>query len=78
MRAGPKSEITAGPLDLSALPPSGARRVDAFARDYLRVTRGKGVKGPFRLRPWQKTIVGRLLPTKGPRPRQALLSLPPW
>ena len=29
MRAGPKAEITAGPLDLSALPRSGVRRVDA-------------------------------------------------
>ena len=76
MRAGPKAEITAGPLDLSALPRSGVRRVDAFSREYLKVTRGKGVKGPFRLRAWQKEIVSRLLPGSGVRPRQALLSLP--
>jgi phage terminase large subunit-like protein len=36
----------------------------------------KGVKGPFRLRTWKKQIVGALLPGSGPRPRQALLSLP--
>jgi phage terminase large subunit-like protein len=76
MKGGAKGTITAPPLDLSGLPRSGVRRVDAFARGYLRVTRGKGVRGPFRLRPWQKDIVGRLLPGPGPRPRQALLSLP--
>jgi phage terminase large subunit-like protein len=76
VRAGPKPEITAGPLDLSALPRSGARRVDAFAREYLTVTRGKGAKGPFRLRGWQSAILRRLLPASGPRPRQALLSMP--
>ena len=76
MRAGPKAEITAGPLDLSALPRSGVRRVEQFAREYLKVTRGKGASGPFRLRAWQKEIVSRLLPGSGVRPRQALLSLP--
>jgi phage terminase large subunit-like protein len=76
VRAGPKPEITAGPLDLSALPRLGVRRVEQFARGYLKVTRGKGARGPFRLRAWQKEIVGRLLPGSGVRPRQALLSLP--
>jgi len=52
------------------------RRVDAFTGEYLTVTRGKGAKGPFRLRGWQKEIVRRLLPSSGPRPRQALLSMP--
>jgi hypothetical protein len=76
VRAGPKAEITAAPLDLSTLPRSGARRVDQFAREYLKVTRGKGARGPFRLRGWQKQIVSRLFPGTGLRPRQALLSLP--
>jgi phage terminase large subunit-like protein len=76
VRAGPKREITAGPLDLSSLPRSGAARVDAFAREYLTVTRGKGAKGPFRLRGWQTAILRRLLPASGRRPRQALLSMP--
>jgi phage terminase large subunit-like protein len=76
VKAGPKREVNAEPLDLSTLPRSGIRRVDAFAGEYLRVTRGKGVRGPFRLRAWQKQIVSRLLPGSGPRPRQSLLSLP--
>ena len=62
--AGPKGAITAPPLDLAQLPRSGPRRVEAFAREYLKVTRGKGARGPFRLRPWQKQIVGQLLPSK--------------
>jgi hypothetical protein len=65
MRAGPKAEITAGPLDLSELPRSGVRRVEQFARDYLKVTRGKGARGSFRLRAWRREIVGRLLPGSG-------------
>jgi phage terminase large subunit-like protein len=40
------------------------------------VTRGKGARGPFRLRSWQKQIVSRLFPGTGLSPRQALLSLP--
>jgi hypothetical protein len=59
VRAGPKAEITAGPLDLTALPRSASRRVEQFACDYLKVTRGKGARGPFRLRAWQKEFVSR-------------------
>lgn len=76
MRAGPKREITAPPLDLSGLPASGVARVDAFAREYLRVPKGKGAREPFRLRPWQRDIVRSLLPARGARPRQALVSMP--
>lgn len=76
MKAGPKAQVTAEPLDLSALPRSGVSRVDAFARGYLTVTRGKGARSPFRLRPWQRDIVGRLFPARGPRPRQGLVSMP--
>ncbi len=76
MRAGPKADVTAPPLDLSALPAAGAERIDAFARQYLRVPVGRGARGPFRLRPWQKQIVARLFPRKGARPRQALISMP--
>jgi phage terminase large subunit-like protein len=50
--------------------------VEAFAREYLKVTRGKGARAPFRLRPWQKQIVSQLLLGTAVRPRQALLSLP--
>jgi hypothetical protein len=50
MKAGPKREVTAPPLDLGHLAGSRVRRVDAFAREYLTVTRGKGARTPFRLR----------------------------
>ena len=76
MKSGPKAEIVAAPLDLSGLPASGPRRVDAFAREYLTVPRGKGARTRFRLRPWQKQIVGRLFPARGPRPRQGVVSMP--
>ncbi len=76
MRAGPKVAVTAPPLDLSMLPGSGLRRVDAFAREFLRVPKEKGALQPFRLRPWQRDIVAALYPTRGRRPRQAVVSMP--
>ncbi len=76
MKSGPKAPITAKPIALVHLPVSGAKRVDAFARQYLKVPKGEGVLQPFRLRPWQLQIVEGLYPEAGPRPRQALLSLP--
>jgi phage terminase large subunit-like protein len=59
VRAGPKAEITAAPLELSTLRRSGAPRVDQFAREYLKATRGKGARGPFRCEVWQKQIVSQ-------------------
>ena len=76
MRAGPKAAVTAPPLDLSHLPPAGHKRVDAFAREFLRVPKGKGALEPFRLRPWQRAIVAEFYPQRGRRPRQGLVSLP--
>lgn len=76
MRAGPKAPVTAAPLDFSGLPADGWRRVDAFAREFLRVPKGKGAKEPFRLRPWQRRIVAELYPARGARPRQGVVSLP--
>ncbi len=76
MRAGPKREVTAPALDLSALPAQGWRRVDAFAAEFLRVPKGKGAHAPFRLRPWQRAIVRALYPARGKRPRQAVVSMP--
>lgn len=76
-RAGPKAAVTAGPLDLSMLPAKrDYRRVDAFAREYLRVPKGTGALGEFRLRPWQRQIVKAAYPPTGQRPRQALVSMP--
>ena len=77
LRAGPKAAVTAEPLDLSMLPAKrDYRRVDAFAREFLRVPKGTGALGPFRLRPWQRQIVKSMYPPTGKRPRQGLVSMP--
>lgn len=74
MRAGPKAEITAPPLDLSSLPGAGAERVIAFCEAFLYVPKGTGARQRLRLRPWQCDIIRALFDV--PRPRQGLLSLP--
>jgi phage terminase large subunit-like protein len=74
MRAGPKREVTAAPLDLSGLPTGGSERVIRFVETYLMVPKGKGALAPVRLRPWQREIIAGLF--DDPRPRQGLLSLP--
>jgi phage terminase large subunit-like protein len=74
MRAGPKAEVVAGPLDLRRLPKGGGDRVVAFVEEYCRVTRGTGAKEPLRLRPFQQQLVHGLF--DDPRPRQGLLSVP--
>ena len=74
MRAGPKAEVTAPPLDLSALPTTGGDRVVAFVEGYLRTPKGTGARQPLRLRPWQVDIVRGLF--DDPRPRQGLVSIP--
>lgn len=76
MRAGPKAPVTAAPLDFSDLPKAGVKRIDAFAREYLRTPKGTGALEPFRLRPWQRQIIAQLYPARGRRPRQGLLSMP--
>ncbi len=76
MKAGPKRQVTAPALDLSHLPPSGAKRVDAFCRDFLKVPRGKGAKETFRLRPWQVQIVRGLVPARGQRPVRGVVVMP--
>lgn len=77
MRAGPKAAVTTEPLDLSMLPAKlDYRRIDAFAREYLRVPKGTGALEPFRLRPWQRQLVKQLYPPTGSRPRQAVVSMP--
>lgn len=74
MKAGPKVLPTDGPLDLSKLPESGKERVAAFVETYCRITKGVGARGPFKLRPWQRDIVGQLF--DHPRPRAGVVSLP--
>jgi hypothetical protein len=41
-RPGPKAAVTVEPFDLSSFPAPGWRRVNAFAREYLRVPKGGG------------------------------------
>ncbi len=74
MRAGPKREVTAAPLDLSALPAGGSERVVAFVEQFLRVPKGSGALQPVRLRAWQKQLIAGMY--DDPRPRQALVSIP--
>ena len=77
LKAGPKAAVTADPLDVSMLPEKlDYRRIEAFAREYLRVPKGTGALEPFRLRPWQRSIVKSLYPPTGRRPRQGLVSMP--
>lgn len=75
--AGPKRAPVVDPLDLSALPAGlDYRRVDAFAREFLTIPKGRGAGGPFRFRPWQRDIVREFFPARGRRPREGVVSLP--
>ena len=78
MKMGPKSSTAEDPLDLSMLPEKkDYRRIDKFAREYLRVPKGAGAGEPFKMRGWQKNeIVKRMFPPTGKRPRQGLVSMP--
>lgn len=78
MKMGPKAATADAPLDLSMLPEKrDYRRVDAFAKEFLKVPKGTGAGEPFKLRGWQKNeIVKSMLPPTGKRPRQGLVSMP--
>jgi phage terminase large subunit-like protein len=76
MRPGAKSAITAETLTWGSFPARGVDRIDAFAKEFLKVPKGEGSGSPFVLRPWQLETVAALYPMDTPRPRQALLSLP--
>ncbi|UTM38319.1 terminase large subunit [Rhodococcus pyridinivorans] len=76
MRAGPKRAITAEPLDFSDLGRPGWTRLQRFALEYVKVPKGHGARKPFKLRKWQLDIVKELYPSRGPRPRQGLVSMP--
>jgi phage terminase large subunit-like protein len=78
LKSGPKGDITAEPLTFDEMPAPGWERIDAFAREYLRVPKGTGAKEPFILRPWQLDILKQLypMPHEGKRPRQGLVSMP--
>jgi phage terminase large subunit-like protein len=74
MKAGPKGQITAQPLDLRRLPKRGGSRAVAFIERHGTVPKGTGARRRLRLRPWQRQIVHGLLDE--PRPRQGLVSIP--
>ena len=76
MKGGPKAPVVAAPIDWGQYGRPGWRRVQAFASEYLKVPKGTGALGAFRLRNWQLEIVKGLYPLRGKRPRQGLLSLP--
>jgi phage terminase large subunit-like protein len=74
MRAGPKGQITAPPLDLRRLPRRGGARAVRFIERYVTVPKGTGARHRLRIRPWQREIIYEVL--DDPRPRQALVSIP--
>jgi phage terminase large subunit-like protein len=74
MKAGPKGQVTAPPLDLRRLPKRGGSRAIAFVERHVTLPKGTGARRRMRLRPWQKAIVHGLLDE--PRPRQGLVSIP--
>ena len=78
MKMGPKNQTAEEPLDLSMLPEKrDYRRIDKFAREFLKVPKGTGAGGPFKFRMWQKNeIVKAMFPPTGKRPRQGLVSMP--
>lgn len=78
IKGGPKTRAEMSTLDLSGLAKAGPKRVEGFCKAFLSVPKGKGAKGPFVLRPWQREIVAGVFPhpVSGKRPRQGLVSLP--
>lgn len=78
LKAGPKRQITALPLNLEGLPAKrDYRRIGAFASQFLKVPSGTGALEPFKLRKWQlNEIIRPMYPATGKRPRQGLISMP--
>jgi phage terminase large subunit-like protein len=74
MRAGPKGQVTAPPLDLRRYPRRGGARATRFIERYVTVPKGSGARRRMKLRPWQREIISGVLDE--PRPRQALVSIP--
>jgi hypothetical protein len=74
MRAGPKGQVTAPPLNLRRLPRRGGARAIAFIERYVTVPKVTGARHRMKLRPWQREIIRGVL--DDPRPRQALVATP--
>ncbi|WP_028476095.1 terminase large subunit domain-containing protein [Nocardia sp. CNY236] len=73
MRAGPKGQITAEPLDFKGWPRDRAKRRERFIKTYLVTPRGHGAGNPFVLRGFQSEIVRGAF---APGVRTALVSIP--
>jgi len=74
---GPKPATAEYELDLSMLTDKrDYRRIEQFCREFVKVPKGTGAGGPFKLRRWQSQIVKAMYPPTGARPRQGLVSLP--
>lgn len=77
LQAGPKRAVSADALDLSMLPVKrDYRRINAFAKEFLRVPKGTGALDPVKLRKFQVNIAREMYPATGKRPRQGLISMP--
>ena len=74
MRAGPKGQVTAPPLDLRRLPRRGGSRAVAFIERHVTVPKGTGARRRLKLRAWQREVLHAEMDE--PRPRQALVSIP--
>ena len=73
MKAGPKGNVSAPPLDLTGWPVDRAARRERFISEFLIVPRGQGAGAPFRLREFQsKIITGAFAPGVG----TGLVSMP--
>lgn len=74
MKAGPKAGVD--PSSLVIAPnASESARFAAFCEQFIVVPKGRGARGPLRLRPWQVDLVGSVL-DPDPKPRTAGWMLP--
>src|SRR5215207_4748077 len=73
MKAGPKGNVSAPPLDLTGWPVDLATRRERFISEFLTVPRGQGAGEPFRLREFQSKIISGAF---APGIRTGLVSMP--
>ena len=74
MKAGPKAGVDPSSL-VFASNASGSARFAAFCEEFIVVPKGRGARGPLRLRSWQTDLVGSVL-DPDPKPRTAGWMLP--
>lgn len=61
MAAGPKRKTVDLPLAKKKEGISETRSFVAFSKEFLKVPKGVGARGPFIVRPWQKTLASSVL-----------------